>query len=106
MTFSVKPGSPIKTYTGTYSKFKKIGIFIKNKLFELEVYLKGTLIEYNAKDKLKEAFKWLFDLCVTGITIKYCIDKRNFLSYGLMSVLIMYYLKWIIELIKKPIKKD
>lgn len=36
----------------------------------------------------------------TGLLIWYVIEHRNFVSYGILSALVMYYVEWLVQLIK------
>ena len=98
-TSSVRAGSPIKP------RRKKINKYIKNKIYIFKIGCRVFSSKYKLGSKLLELLRLIIDIILTGFIIKYCIDNRNALSYGLATILIMYYFERVVLIIKKPTNK-
>ncbi len=57
-----------------------------------------------AKKRIDLLLTVSFNVLLTGLVISYVINHRNFISYGLLSWIVTYYIEWLIKLIKKPYK--
>lgn len=95
-TFSVKPGSPIVPRT------KKIKTYISRLHYTFKLKSLKHLDDFGVRAKVFAAFTLAINVFCTGIVIWYSFSRRNFLSYGLMSALFMYYFKFVVTEIKKP----
>ena len=83
----------IKRFKYLYNLFKDKR---KTQLIQLLSYI---WLDYNLKDKVTWLIQRAFDVTVTGITINYITTHHNWLSYGLLSALAMFYTDWLITLI-------
>lgn len=78
--------------------------FIKHLNNNIIGKVKGYYKTRGLKDKLTNLSWFCFNIIVTGIIITIIIElwsniKFRFISFGLLSAIIMYYLKWLKKLI-------
>lgn len=97
---SVKLDAPI------YPKTKRTKKYINDVVYKLKLGIAGIVFNYQLKNKSMELLNLAINICGTGLVIWYCIEKRNFLSYGMTSALILYYSKYFVDLVKKPYKEE
>lgn len=63
--------------------------------------------EYQVKKKLKRLLSYTFDVLVTGLILWYIFHGTyKFISYGLASVVGLYYLQKVVEIIKQKGGKE
>lgn len=100
MKFSIKRGTPLPMD----QKFRKIKKYLNN--LPYKITLKAAYIEntYGVKNKIKSFLMLVANILLTGMLIKYALENRTFIAYGLITVLSMYYINWLIQTIKKPYK--
>lgn len=55
---------------------------------------------FEIKKKSITLLELAINVLITGLVIWYALNYKNFLSYGLASALIMYYISWLIKEIK------
>ncbi len=82
-------------------KIQKIERFINELRHRIILAIKGFIIERELKHKIWELFMLGFNIAITGTLIHYAVYNRNWLSFGLISALVTYYLGWLIDRIKK-----
>lgn len=104
--YSVPRGKPIKRDWKIKLFYQKIRTFINNKIYSIRIQANVFATDYNVKEKSLFLLSLIINILVTGLAIKYCVDNRNILSYGLAAVLIIYYLEKVVEIIKKPYNED
>ena len=85
---SVKPSSPVDTNQGTKRHIKDAYNIIYGKV-------KGFVHTRDLSHRVPTLIERMLNICFTGIIIQYIITNRNFLSYGLASALIMFYVVWL-----------
>lgn len=98
-SLSVKPGSLGGTRLGRMRKF------ITDKKYNLGIEYNLVIDTYDVKEKLKFIFGLCLNIIATGLAIQYCIENRDPISYGLTTLLILFYFEKIVLTIKQPIKK-
>jgi len=99
-TCSVKPGSSLHSW---HEKTKK---YINDKRYILKLGFAALLAKYGVMAKVKTILSLVFNIVGTGVVIWYCFNFKNFVSYGLMSALLIYYFNLIVDKIKQPYKKE
>ena len=99
-TRSVRLGAPLGT---RLSRIKK---FITNKKYMFNIEYNDFVSKYDIKNKFIFVFEWSINIIVTGFTIQYCIEHQNAISYGLTTLLVMFYFEKIVLIIKQPIAKN
>jgi hypothetical protein len=97
---SVKLGTPLG------SKRTKINNYIKNKIYKFKLGSLAFSDKYQIKSKLYFVLEWAVNILVTGFAIQYCFENRNALSYGLTTLLFIYYFEKVVVIIKQPIQKN
>lgn len=95
-SYSVKVGSPIE------KKSSRIKKFINHLMYILKLWLIGVVSKYEINYKLSRLVSISINVIGTGIIIWYCSTHKNFLSYGLISAMSIYYFKLVVSEIKKP----
>jgi len=83
----------------------RIKTFINNKFPKVWNRYANADNEYGLSLKTGIIISYGINVIVTGLIIWYVITSRNFLSYGLVSALIMYYVSWLIKEIKRPYRE-
>ncbi len=97
MTFSVKLGTPLPS-----ERLRRKAInYINQFTHSIRLGVAGIIFEYGDHTKVYTALRYLFDIAITGLAIKYCIHNRSFISYGLMAAIATHYIKWLIGTIKE-----
>lgn len=76
-------------------KYKQVKKYIKedlyNKYSNSIKYIKTTGFYLNRK----AYFVYFLNMLFTGFVLEYILTHFNFLSLGLLSSIIMYYIKWL-----------
>ncbi len=103
---SSKKSSAVKLGAPLITRRKKINNYIKHKHYIFKLGSVGFFDKYDIKSKSNLVLLWAINIIVTGFAVKYCIENRNALSYGLAIMLILFYFEKIVEIIKKPIEKN
>ncbi len=108
MTYSIKPGTPVKRKVpGILVKAKKFWQYtkkyLKDKHFRGRQQVNIFATNYEIRKKIKQASSLIVDVLFTGSIIAYCINYQNLISYGLIAALATYYFKEIVEIIKTPL---
>ena len=86
------------------SKSKKIGRFIKKVIHNTHIQIKDFV---KRRELFKRFFKlllYLGEVAFTGTIIYYSITHFNWISCGILSALITYYLEWFVKLVKRKEK--
>ena len=99
-TYSVPLGSPLQPWHENTKKF------INHKRYIFTLGLAAFLAKFEFRAKIKQIFFLVFNIFGTGAIIWYCINYQNFIAYGLISFITMYYFKLLMIEIKKPYEKE
>jgi hypothetical protein len=86
---------------GIYGKTKN---YINNIIHKVKLYKSYLNNKYDLSSKISESLKYVFNVLFTGLIIWYIVNNKNILSYGLFTALFVYYFKFVVETIKKPVK--
>ena len=76
----------------------KIKRFIKEKIGNVIGKIKQYWKQLNLDKNWKMLIEGCFNVLITGIIINYIVIHRNWFSYGLLSIVVMWYLKWFKKL--------
>lgn len=76
--------------------------YLKEFPHKLRLRVIAIYVEYGVTQKTIQLLKLTLNVCVTGLIIQYVLENRNFFSYGLLTAILMYYIRWFVELIKSP----
>lgn len=79
----------------------RIGRFISIKVHKTKLGVSGFINERALPTKTWEFTKYLISGMFTGIIIYYTLTHFNWISMGLASMLIPYYVEWFVRLIKE-----
>jgi len=97
MSYSVKRGS-----LSWRVRFRTIQRFLYEKVHKVRLKAYELYSGYDITGKIAHSFTVVFNVAFTGLIIDYAIHNNNFISYGLMAALAVYYTQWLIETIKRP----
>ena len=78
-----------------------IGRFIRIKFHKVNLAAKGFIIERQLPLKTWKLTNYLLEAAFTGYIIHYTLTNFNWISMGIASALLMYYIEWFVELVKK-----
>lgn len=98
MKYSVKRGTPLPSER----KIRKIKKYLNDLIYKSKLKYAQIKNDYDIKRKLVKLFMLVINVLLTGALIKYALENRSFIAYGLISVLSMYYINWLVQTIKKP----
>jgi len=74
---------------------KSLVKFIKDRYHYVNGRVKGYFKTHEIGIHFNIYANYCVNMLITGIIIYYIISYHNFISYGLASALIMYYIKWL-----------
>jgi len=78
-------------------------MFIKRFSHTISLSVKGYIQERDLISRTKSFIFWFcLNVLGTGLVIHYIIHHTNFIKYGLLSAIVLYYIEWLIKVIKKP----
>jgi len=94
----------LKNWVTTY--LNKSVKFIKDFVYKYRLEVRRITREFDIPHKSKIVIKLFIDTSITGLAIYYCINFHNFFSYGLTSLLGIYYLELVVSIIKGKEKNN
>ena len=79
--------------------------FINHQRYKYMLRLRNLDFDYNIREKLGKGLLVLLTGIILKLTVQLWDTKWNFISYGLATVIIPYYLTVIVNILKKPYKE-
>ena len=94
----------LKNWVTHYLNKKKN--FINDFVYKYKLEVRSIINNFELLKKFGKLLSLFIDTSITGLAIYYCINYHNFFSYGLISLLSIYYLRLVVSIIREKEKDN